>query len=541
VQRAQDADASFALSNATVLAIAAICARLDGLPLAIELAAAKVRVLPPAALLARLERQLPLLTGGARDVEARQQTMRATLEWSEGLLNPEEQRLFQRLSVFVGGFTLEAAEAVCAPPEGVEPLALSVLDGLASLMDQSLVQRQTVSQDGADTEREEEGGGEARYRLHYVVREYALGRLEASGEAELVRRAHLAHYLGLAEGSELAVLGRQPAPWLGRLEREHDNFRGALGWAREQGEAELGQRLASSLGPFWNLAGHISEALDWLEGLLALAPGPTRPGINGEGTANEVTMPSQMRAKALLWAGTFAWRQGRDEQALVALNESLALVHNQPPEWVAALALYFVGAITWERGEVAGAVDLFEEGLSRLHSVGEPWLMAAYIAALGGIASERNDLQQARAYLEESLALARQAGAAFTTGDVLGDLVEVARRQGDLARAEHLGREQLMIWQQIGVRGFLAGGLESLAFTAAAGGHSERAARLLGAATALRESMGIPRRAWWREHTELQVKAAQATLGEERWAAAFEAGKAMTLEETIAEALGEKD
>jgi tetratricopeptide (TPR) repeat protein len=295
------------------------------------------------------------------------------------------------------------------------------------------------------------------------------------------------------------------------------------------------------LGPFWNLMGYISEGLDWLKGLLALSPWPARLGSDGEGTPNEVTVSMPIRAKALLWAGTFAWRQGNDEQALVALKKSLDLVHNQPPEWVAALASYLLAAITWERGDLEGAAALYEEGLARLHTVSEPWLMAAYLAAMGGIASERRDLQQAGAYLEQSLALARQAGAAFTTGDVLGDLADVARRQDDLAQAEHLGREQLTMWRQVGVRGFLAGGLEGLAFTAAAGSHSERAARLLGAATALRESMGAPQRAWWREHTKLQVKAAQATLGEERWAAAFEAGKAMTLEQAIAEALGEKE
>jgi non-specific serine/threonine protein kinase len=188
--------------------------------------------------------------------------MRATLAWSEDLLRPEERRLFGRLAVFVGGFTLEAAEAVCAAPAGVEPLGLDVLAGLGALVDHSLAQSQTGGED------REQGGGEVRFRLLYVVREYALERLEASGEAEALRRAHAEYYLSRVEERALAVYGAEPRPWMGWLEQEHDNFRAALGWARERGEAELGLRLAASLGPFWYVSGFFSEGRGWVEGLL---------------------------------------------------------------------------------------------------------------------------------------------------------------------------------------------------------------------------------------------------------------------------------
>jgi predicted ATPase/class 3 adenylate cyclase len=547
VQQAQGADATFALNNATALAIAAICTRLDGLPLAIELAAAKVRVLPPAALLMRLERQLPLLTGGARDVEARQQTMRATLAWSEDLLNPEEQRLFRSLSVFGGGFTLEAAEAVCAAPEGVEPLGLSVLEGLAALVDQSLVQRQTVGQDGADAEREE-GSGEARFRLHYVVREYALERLEASGEAELVRRAHAAYYLGLVEEREFAVWGAEPGPWKAWLELEHDNFRAALAWAQELGEAELGLRLAAALGVFWYVRGYITEGRAWVEGLLALASGAA-VARTGVGVADDRAQgPSGgldvARAKSLVMASNFALVQGDDERALEAAEEGLALARSQQAGWAEGQALATLGEIMWGRGDLEQAMACLQEGVVRLRAVGEPNSAAVYLALVGALALERGDLERATACGAESLAVARREGADHPEGIALACLTHVARQRGDLARAESLGQEQVLVWRRLGDPAGLAGGLEDLAHVAAATGEgtqAERAARLLGAAASLRERVGVLRKRWWGADMDLVAAHARATLGEAEWAAAFSDGQALSVEEVIAEALGEKE
>ncbi len=363
MQRARAVKPPFALTPTLAATVAAICQRLDGLPLAIELAAAKVRVLPPPHLLARLERRLPMLTSGARDLPERQQTMRATLAWSEDLLSVEEQWLFRRLAVFVGGFTLEAAEAVCAAPAGAEPLGRGVLEGLERLVDQSLVQQQMVGQDGAD---EEEGGGEAYFRLLYVIREYALERLEASAggaggqvgqEAEALRRAHAVYYLGLVEERALATVQPEGAAWMERLEREHDNFRAALAWAREQGEAELGLRLAGSLGPFWDVRGYRTEGRGWVEGLLALAPRAVgdraRAGDDGgEGAPGVADVSAVARAKALVAASNFAWRQGDDERAQAAAAEGLALARDQQAGWAAGVALNMLGVIAWDRGDL---------------------------------------------------------------------------------------------------------------------------------------------------------------------------------------------
>jgi predicted ATPase len=245
IERAQAARADFHVTDATGPAVAEICARLDGLPLAIELAAARIKVLPPPALLKRLEHRLPLLVGGPRDVEERQQTMRNTLDWSYDLLGPEEQVLLRRLAVFVGGCTLEAAEAVCASPEGAAPLHVALLEGLSRLVDQSLV-----------VQREETDGG-AGFGMLQVIREYALGQLEASGEGEALRRAHAAGVVALAERAWPELAGPEAGPWLERLEREHDNLRAALGWAQEQGETETGLRLVAALGRFWAARGHL--------------------------------------------------------------------------------------------------------------------------------------------------------------------------------------------------------------------------------------------------------------------------------------------
>jgi predicted ATPase/class 3 adenylate cyclase len=554
----------FALTEASLSVVAAICARLDGLPLALDLAAAHVKVLPLPALLQRLDRRLPLLRGGARDLEARQQTMRATLAWSEDLLQPEDRRLFRRLAVFVGGFTLEAAEAVCAAPEGAEPLGCDVLEGLERLVDQSLVQQLTVGQDGAEKEQTEEGGGEARFRLLYVIREYALERLEASveaaggtgaggtagqaghagqegSEAEALRCAHALYYLGLVEERELAIVQLEAAAWMGRLEREHDNFRAALAWARERGETELGLRLAGSLGPFWDVRGYRTEGRGWLEGLLALAPQLDRARAGHAGGAGAPGVSAAARAKALAWASTFAWQQQDNERAQEAATEALALARGQQG-WVEGLALFMLGAVARDRGDLERATVYAEESVAQLRAVGEPGLAAAYLSIVGDIARDRGDLERATACYEEMLAFAGRTGADYAAGFALEGLAIVARWRGDLVGAESLAREQLLVQQRLGTTGYLASGLEELALTAAAtagGARAERAARLLGAAAALRERVGIPQDPRQPAEIERAAASARAALGEDTWEAAFAAGRALPLEEAIAEALGE--
>jgi predicted ATPase/class 3 adenylate cyclase len=530
VQRAQDADETFALSNATVLAIVAICARLDGLPLAIELAAAKVRVLPPPALLARLERQLPLLVGGARDAEARQQTMRRTLAWSEDLLSPEEQRLFRRLAVFVGGFTLAAVEVVCAAPDGTEPLGVDVLEGLETLMDHNLVQQQTVG--------DEEGGGEARFRLLYIVREYALEQLDACGEAEAVRRAHAAYYLRLAEQAEPELQGPAQVAWLDRLERDHDNFRAVLAWARahQHTETELGLRLAAALEPFWFARGHLGEGRGWTEGFLDVAA-PHRTGAAG--AQGEVSARVWARAlKAACWLAHFG---GADSsQTAARLEAAVATARSAGDLRTAAAALNGLAAVAYFQGDLARAAMRQEESLTLARAAGTLGDVANTLSHLGEIALHRGDLARATAFSEEALTLSRRAGELHAEANTLCILGQLALRGGDLTTAQTLHQQALALARTMGDPFRIADTLEYLVNAVGAAGHGEQAARLLGAAAALREAIGAPRPSVEQALNEQAMAGARAALGEERWAAAFAAGQAMTLEEAIAEALREQ-
>jgi len=341
VERAQAVKDDFALTDENAQAVADICRRLDGLPLAIELAAAWVKVLPPAALLARLERRLPLLTGGGRDVPRRQQTMRDTIAWSDDLLTPREQRLFRRLAVFVGGFTLEAAEAV-ALGDG-EDVDVDVLDGIAALADHSLL-RQEPGTDGVP-----------RYFMLETVREYGGERLAEGGEADAARRAHAAHYLGVAERAEAAFYGSRPEPWRDLLETEHDNFRAALAWAGAAGEVETALRLGARLEPLWWVLGHAGEGRRWLERALA----------GGDGA------PDAVRAEALGVAGRLAWQQGDHAGATALAADALALARPTGDRAGMAGALNVLGMVAGARGRQAEARQRFEAALALYRAVGD--------------------------------------------------------------------------------------------------------------------------------------------------------------------------
>jgi predicted ATPase/class 3 adenylate cyclase len=515
IQRALDARPDFQVTTANVPAVAEICARLDGLPLAIELAAARVKVLPPQQLLQRLERRLPLLTGGAQDLLERQQTMRATLAWSEDLLGLDERVLFRRLAVFVGGCTLEAAEAVCTAPEGADPVGIEVLEGLGRLVDQSLAQQR-------------EEGGEARFSLLQVVREYALERLEASGEGEALRQAHLAHYVALAELGELELFRSEQLAWRARLDRELDNLRAALGWAREHGEAECGLRLASALVWYWDNAGLFTEARSWYEQLFALAARQGRQAVSPE-----------TRAKALFGAGQAAVLQRDTDRGVPLLEQSLALARGRPGP-LAGLALTGLGLAMHNQSDPERATAYWEESLTQLRLAGEPGLIAMALLNLGNVTLDRGDLEPASAYLREATEVARSAGDRRVAAFALMNLATVPLRQGDLVRAESLGREALMLMRDIGGPHYIAACLNVLAWVAGEAGWGERSARLRGAWAALYETMGRLLSPLELEWIEASTALAQATLGEEAGAAAFAAGKALSLEETIAEALGDE-
>ncbi len=376
VERAQAVRADFGLTVANAPAVAAICRRVDGLPLAIELAAARVKVLPPAALLERLERRLPVLTGGGRDLPTRQQTMRAAIAWSYDLLTAAERALFLRLGVFVGGVTLEAAEAVCT----VDGLASDVLEGIASLVDKSLL-------------RQEEAAGEPRYRMLETVREFALEQLAAGGAEAATRDQHATWCLSLGEAAG-AVLWRSDDPGVvARLEAELANLRAALGWLEQAGRGDDLLRLAAAVGRFWYVAGHHREGRAWLERALAMAsPAPTPARVRG-----------------LLYAGLQAI--GFDDAAAFRAHEAAAgLARDLGLAEEAAVGELGQGIVLEDRGDYAAAEARFAAALPRFREAGNDAYELTTTYHLGVAAHGRGETDRAHRLWEETLAAARARG-----------------------------------------------------------------------------------------------------------------------------------
>jgi non-specific serine/threonine protein kinase len=473
IQRARAVRPDFRVTDENGPAVAAICARLDGLPLAIELAAARSTVLPPQALLARLGNRLATLTGGARDLPERQQTLRRTIDWSHDLLDAEERVLFRRLAVFAGGCTPEAAEAVCAAGDDLAgPPPGAVLDGLAALVDQSLVQREA----GGDAL-----GREPRLVLLETVREYAQERLAAAGEAAALERRHAAHYLALAEAAEPEVKRADQAAWLARLEREHDNLRRALAWAASEGQrggapvaVAWGLRLAVALARFWEFRGHGREGRAWLTRLLALPGAAAHPALRG---------------RALARAGYLAQGEGDYAVARAQLAEGLAAARAGGDRAGAAFALFGLGQLAQWQGDPAAARPLLEESLALARALGDGWAVARALANLGELALDEGDLPGARARLEEGAAVARAAGELRILSTLVVDLGSLALREGDAARATGRYEEALAAKRALGDRYGAAGALRLLGRVAADRGDYATAGRC--AADALRISVDL--------------------------------------------------
>ena len=532
VARATAANADFVLTDADAAAVANICHRLDGLPLAIELAAARSRVLPPPALLARLEPRLPLLTGGPRDQPDRLRTMRAAIAWSHALLTAEEQRLFRRLAVFVGGFPLEAAEAVCA----------GTLDLLSSLVDQSLVHPAAGSRGGRQPEDggdplDDRAGTSPRFTLLETIREYGLERLDASGEAEAVRQAHATWFLRLAESAEPKLAGPDQATWLERLETEHPNLRAALAWSLDQPEGEHALRLGAALWRFWEVRGHLGEGRGWLERVLA----------GGRGGRSAV------RANALSSLGNILNALCDYDRARRCHEETLVLRRELGDQPGSARSLSNLALLDAYQGEWARARQAYEEVLSIWRARDERSLVALTLNNLSEVVSAQGDLDLARSLLEESLAIRRALGDARGLAYTLQNLGDVTFAEGDTARAGELLEESLALFRAIGSErgvafaqhslGRLALGLgdigraaachaealairhtladrhgvtldlERLAAVAVAAERPVHAARLCGAAEALRSAIGV-RRSPRDEAAHAEVVArARAALG----------------------------
>jgi predicted ATPase/class 3 adenylate cyclase len=488
--RARLSQATFALTPANAPAVAQVCQRLDGIPLAIELAAARVKALPVEKLNERLDDMFRLLTGGSRTALPRQQTLRALIDWSYDLLTPSERALLRRLSVFAGGWTLEAAEAV-GVGEGVE--AWEVLDLLTALVEKSLVQY---------TER----GGEERYRLPETVRQYARDRLLEAGEAATVRERHLEFFLNWAE---------QGPDWE-RIETEHDNLRTALAWTVAQRQGEVGLRLCDALWWFWFVRGYLGEGREHLTGMLAL------PGAEARTAA---------RANALQSAGMLARRQGDYGAARALLEESLAIRRELGDKGGIASALGSLGWAAHDQGDQGAARALFGESLAIDRELGDKGALS--LMGLGCVAREQGEYGAARALLEESLAIFREVGWGHGIAVSLTNLGLAAREQADYGAARALFQESLAIEREAGHKSRIVRDLEGLAAVAVAQAQPARAARLFGAAEGLRDATGSALPASERAEHDRCVPAVRTALGEAAFAAAWAEGRAMSLEQSI--------
>jgi predicted ATPase/DNA-binding XRE family transcriptional regulator len=516
VRRARAAQPALELTAEDLAVVRAIGDRVDRLPLAIELAAVWVRALPLPTLLERLSSRLALLTGGRRDAPARQRTLRDTLAWSEQLLAPAEQRLFRRLAIFAGGCAPEAAEAVCGGTEAES--AEDVLTGLALLVEKSLLQ--------AETHPEPPDG--PRFRMLETIREYALERLRASGEAGVLARRHAEYYARLA--AELGWMGPEQDTRDRRLERELSNIRGALAWARERGEAELGLRLAVALGRFWYSRGAFDEGERWLGDLLAL-----------DATADQRRGPAALRVSALYFLILYALDRHDLERAEALAREGLELARRHGEVGRAGDMLTELGHVAEARGDLDTAMALFEEGLGELRAAagGERGAVGRALSSLGNLARAKGDYEQARRYLEEALAWARERHFSWAQASGLVSLGHLAYEQGDLPRAAALYREALGHYRTMRNPAALAWCLEGVTAVGAASGELERAARLCGAVETLRQVAGATRATGapeWPPFARARTAALQA-MGEEGFAATYAAGAALTPEQAIADAL----
>lgn len=505
MERAQAVRPDFALTEQNAAAVLDICRQLDGLPLAIELAAARIKVLSPVALRAQLTSRLSVLTGGPLDLPDRQRTLRNAIAWSYELLTPDERALFRRLAVFAGGCAYADAASLWDALSGGETAV--PLDLLASLVDKSLLRR-------------EEDDGDSRFTMLETIREYGLEQLAESGELVPAQDAHAALYVRLAEEAEGRLTGPDQRAWLDRLEREHENLRAALNWARDTRDAQLGLRLVAALWRFWYTHGYLCEGRRWLDIFLPLSDGGDQ----------------RMRARALSGAATLASTQNDGAQAEALGKESLRLSRTVGDQEALALALSTLGYMALHRGDVDRAGALFEEGIDAGRAAGVPWIAARVISGLGQTAYFRGDSASAERLFTECLELTREAGNRSHTAITLLYLGHVARDTGDPHRASHLYREGLRLSLELGDRLRVARGLEALATIHAAQGNAEMAVVLLGAVDDLRDDLSAAPHPLERPAVDHALATSHDALGE-AFASTWQAGRDLTLEQAIALAL----
>jgi predicted ATPase/DNA-binding XRE family transcriptional regulator len=519
IRRAQAANRDFSLTTENARTIAEITVRLDGLPLAIELAATRANVLSPVALLAHLERRLPLLTRGFQDLPERQQALRATLDWSHDLLTTAEQTLFRRLAVFTGGCTLDGAAAVSgasSQPDSPQPDFRSpngplLPDLLAGLVDTSLLR--PLSGDG----------GELRYGMLETVREYGLEHLAAADEEATVRRWHLTWCLDLAKRAEPELTGANQQHWFACLQTEHDNLRAALAWAISENDAEAALGLGGALYRFWATQGYYEEGRRWLEKALALSSGAR----------------SAPRGHALLGAGVMAFFQGSYDRAEELWQESLSLFRELGVTIGIAYSYGNLGLVADAQGDYERAIASYEEALALFRQLDDRTFIAYMLHNLGLIAYFQGHYERAMALYEESLALVRALEDRNSIAMTLGNLGLVAFVQGDYEKALALQQEALTLGRQLTNKPWLARGIEHFAHIAAATNEPKRAARLFGAAAALRAEFGATLPPNDREFNARYIAESTAQVGDDVFSAAWAEGEHMSSDEAIAYALGE--
>ncbi|MGQ0549005.1 MAG: ATP-binding protein, partial [Armatimonadota bacterium] len=529
--------------------IAELCRRLDGIPLAIELAAARVKVLSVEQITSRLEDRFRLLTGGTRTGLPHHQTLRAAMDWSYDLLPEDERALFRRLAVFAGSFSLEAAERICAG-EGLEEAA--VLDLLAHLVDKSLV----ITEDTT--------AGDVRYQLLETVRQYALNRVVESGETEAVRGRHRNFFLQLAEQAEPRLLGPDQKVWLDRLEAEHDNFRAALEWSRtDPGGVESGLRLAGALWWFWEVRGYWSEGRQWLKEILSRAGESSTEAhvkaLNAAGSlairqadghqasalaTRALDLSRQLgdkrgTASCLVILGIYACSLQDYKQAEALGDESLSLSRELGDNWGAAWAKTILALVAREERDYARSTALLEESLAQSRAMGHQWSIAIATLNLGLVARDQGDLERAAALLEEALGIFRQLGDKSFTAYSQLNLGTIASAMSEFGRAGTLYREALAVRNDLGDKRGIATCLAALGCVAAALGQFARAATLFGAAEGMREAIGASIPALLRSEYDRQVAAASAGLGEAAFRAAWAEGRLMSPDAAVEFALAE--
>lgn len=543
VQRATAVRPNFAMTAEDSAAVGEICSRLDGLPLAIELAAARTKVLSPSAILDRLQSRLQLLKGGALDLPERQQTLRNTLDWSHGLLNDAEQKLFRRFAVFTGGCTLEAAEAIC---NTARDLGIDLFDGLSSLVDKNLIQRMDLP------------GSETRFTMLETIREYALERLVSGGEEAATRRAHAAYCLVLAEEGNPELSPAERALWLARCDLEIDNFRAALDWLfLNQDDLDWGLRLCMALFRFWDMREHLTEGRARLQTVLRLA---------GSDYSKE-------RAKLCIFLGALSTAQGDYQAAEQLLKQSLSLYEQLDDPFGIAASLNALGVSARDRGDYAAAQSNFDRSLACwrtlpdrlatarcLHNlanvakargdysrartalreatdifqkVGDPSGAAWSINQQGDIAREQGDLEIARDFYERALKAFRTAGDRWGSARSLADLGYVYCEQKNYEKAHAVHREALELFSELGHKRGMARALEGFACLAAARGDPTRALKLAAAASHLRQLISAPLPQAEQLKLDRNLSPAWASLSETQGKSAWAEGTAMGIESAI--------